>query len=258
MLRFVGPSNILRDVDALFERLDDLRGKTVVDIPAGAGRMSGVLMRLGAQVEAYDLFPEAFQVPGLVCRQANLLERLPMPDHHADIVLCQEGMEHLQDQMSVLREFSRVLKPGGRLYITTPNRSAVRAKCARLLLESHLMDKLPLTAGDAVIATSDRGTYFHHMFAIGVQKLRTLAEVAGLQLRRVHRVKVSPLSLLLGLPLYPALALVNLYAYSHTLRRKRRGPVDPGRRAAYRKTLALNLQPTVLFGKKLFLEFEKV
>lgn len=71
------------------------------------------------------------------------------------------------------------------------------------------------------------------------------------------RVKVSPLSLLLGLLLYPPLALLNWHAYCATLRRKGRGATLQGRRG-HRQVLALNLHPTVLFGKKLFLEFDKV
>jgi 2-polyprenyl-3-methyl-5-hydroxy-6-metoxy-1,4-benzoquinol methylase len=42
-------------------------------------------------------------------------------DNSFDVVLCLEMLEHLYSPMSVLREFHRVLRPGGDLVITTPN-----------------------------------------------------------------------------------------------------------------------------------------
>lgn len=46
--------------------------------------------------------------------------RLPFNDASFDTVLCTEVLEHLSDPSSVLREVTRVLKPGGRLLCTVP------------------------------------------------------------------------------------------------------------------------------------------
>jgi len=48
-------------------------------------------------------------------------EILPLPDHHVDAVVLADVIEHLVDPPQCLRECRRVLKPGGRLVITTPN-----------------------------------------------------------------------------------------------------------------------------------------
>jgi len=45
---------------------------------------------------------------------------IPQPDASFDVVLCSEVLEHLPDPAKVLNEFSRLLKPGGKLILTAP------------------------------------------------------------------------------------------------------------------------------------------
>lgn len=45
---------------------------------------------------------------------------IPLPDHCLDAILCTEVIEHVTDPMAVLKEFSRLLKPGGKLWLTSP------------------------------------------------------------------------------------------------------------------------------------------
>ena len=45
---------------------------------------------------------------------------LPLPDSRFDLVLCAETIEHVQDVQLLLSEARRVLRPGGRLALTTP------------------------------------------------------------------------------------------------------------------------------------------
>ena len=50
---------------------------------------------------------------------------IPLEDGCLDAVLCTEVLEHVTDPMAVLKEFSRLLKPGGRLLLTAPMLSFV-------------------------------------------------------------------------------------------------------------------------------------
>jgi SAM-dependent methyltransferase len=48
--------------------------------------------------------------------------RLPFPNGHFDMIISRSVVEHLEDPPQVFREFARVLRPGGRVVIITPNK----------------------------------------------------------------------------------------------------------------------------------------
>jgi len=48
---------------------------------------------------------------------------LPLPDNAFDLVLCADTVEHVRDLQLLLSECRRVLRPGGRLAVTTPAHS---------------------------------------------------------------------------------------------------------------------------------------
>lgn len=45
---------------------------------------------------------------------------IPLPDHSVDAVMCIEVLEHIPDPVSAIKEFSRLVKPGGYLLLTAP------------------------------------------------------------------------------------------------------------------------------------------
>jgi len=45
---------------------------------------------------------------------------IPVPDASFDAILCSEVLEHLPEPANVIREFARILKPGGKIIITAP------------------------------------------------------------------------------------------------------------------------------------------
>ncbi|WP_338684432.1 class I SAM-dependent methyltransferase [Haloferula helveola] len=47
-------------------------------------------------------------------------DAIPLPDESVDSVLCTEVLEHVPDPMAVWNEFHRILRPGGRVLLTTP------------------------------------------------------------------------------------------------------------------------------------------
>lgn len=249
-------SNDIKDL--LFRVLDrkaaEFSGKRVVDMPAGNGVTSARLLELGARVQALDLFPEFFQVPGAVCEKVDLTDRLPLADASVDWIVFQEGIEHLPDQLKILRDCARVLKPGGRMILTTPNSSNLRSKLAHFLLEAETMRVLPPNEVDSVwMADEAERVYFGHLFSIGIQRLRTLAKVAGLEIAEIHPARVNWTSFGLFLLTGPWIFWKSAAVYRRSLRKKelRQAP------RAYDESLTLMRDLNILCSGHLIVEFRK-
>ena len=53
------------------------------------------------------------------------ISTIPVDDASFDAVLCSEVLEHVPDPTSVIKEFARILKPGGKLILTAPLGSGI-------------------------------------------------------------------------------------------------------------------------------------
>jgi len=117
---FVGRHNlILSYLRPLYRARTDLR---VLDIGCGTGAMSRKLGEFG-QVVSADFSPHALEFSrrrGLQHLCAADAMRLPFRDGSFDAVVALDLLEHLCDDGKALREFRRVLKPGGRLVASVP------------------------------------------------------------------------------------------------------------------------------------------
>ncbi|MDP2807509.1 MAG: class I SAM-dependent methyltransferase [bacterium] len=238
---------------------DELRNKIVLDVPAGNGATTEILLDNGARVEPFDLFPEYFMLKGIECRRADIADRIPVADGHADMLICQEGIEHFSDQLKALKEFNRVLKLNGILLLTTPSASNLAAKLSHLLFESETARQMPPNEIDD-IWMSDKSIsseiYHGHIFLIGLQKLRILAKLAGFKIRKIKYVRLSKGSLFL-LPFFYPLILVSSYLrYFRNLARHREIP-KAQMLEVYREQLRMNLDPKNLVNKHTFIIFEK-
>jgi SAM-dependent methyltransferase len=118
--RFWWPDAFQRDrfVKAFAEQLSP--GSRVLDAGAGACKYRPFFAHCEYASQDFcqyhgDLVKYA---PGIdyVCD----ITRIPLPDGSLDAVLCTEVLEHVPDPMAVLKEFARLLKPAGRLLLTTP------------------------------------------------------------------------------------------------------------------------------------------
>jgi SAM-dependent methyltransferase len=235
-------------------------GKKVVDFPAGNGITSGIIRDIGAIPVPFDLFPEYFNVEGMECLPADAEKGIPLADGVADVVICQEGMEHFQDQLTVLKEFNRVLKTNGSLLITTPNYSNLRAKLSYLFSENErFLSFMPPNEKDSIWMTTGNDSsriYFGHIFLTGILILRLLAKMSGFRIHKVHATRASSTCIVLLPFFYPWILLVNWLVLKKNLR-KARASGDPEKVKIYREIYKLVINPRCLIDKHLMVEFEK-
>ncbi len=239
--------------------LPDMSGKNILDVPCGDGRAAYEFKKKGANVIALDLFPNFIKLTDLSAEYADLSETLPVESGSIDYIICQEGIEHIPNQLNVLEEFNRVLKKDGVLLITTPNNSHVRARLSHFLLESDFWKRMPPTEIDAVwFADSKKDKlYFGHLFLIGVQHFQSLLVCTGFKVNRRIRTDIGNTSFIIGLTMYPLFVLFNLLSY--LFYRKKNPHVEQGKkREILWGRVKLNLLPTTLFCKHIFWELQKI
>jgi SAM-dependent methyltransferase len=106
----------------------------ILDTPAGSGEISKKLQDAGFEVYAADIAPELFKLPGVHCEKVDLNQHLPYRDEFFDYILNSNGIEHLEDQYTFVRECYRLLRPHGKLLISTPNILNLKARVANFLL----------------------------------------------------------------------------------------------------------------------------
>ncbi len=104
-------------------------GKWVLDVASGSGYGTGLLAKTARRVWAVDIdAPAVFQARHTV-RDDNICflnadgRHLPLRAATMDLVVAFEVIEHVRDQPGMVRELARVLKPGGLLLISTPDKA---------------------------------------------------------------------------------------------------------------------------------------
>jgi SAM-dependent methyltransferase len=130
-------------------------GERVLDVGCGEGSFAGELVRAGARVVGIDVAEEPLRRarrseaesssigqrdPGLDLRVVDEGRPWPLDDASFDVVWAGETIEHVADTAGWLSEIRRVLAPGGRLLLSTPDHGRLRVlwlACSRRAFEAH-------------------------------------------------------------------------------------------------------------------------
>ena len=108
----------------------------VLDAAAGQGSLTAFLHHRGWEVDCADIMPELLNVEGLTCRKVDLNRKLPYEDESFDAVVCANAIHRLFNPAGAIREFHRILRPGGRLYLNANNYATVDLRLRFLLYGS--------------------------------------------------------------------------------------------------------------------------
>ncbi|HXR64251.1 MAG TPA: bifunctional 2-polyprenyl-6-hydroxyphenol methylase/3-demethylubiquinol 3-O-methyltransferase UbiG [Rudaea sp.] len=167
----------------------DLKSARVLDVGCGGGILSEALARAGANVVGIDLAPRVLDVARLHLHESGqhvdyreisaeaLAAEMPAV---FDAVTCMEMLEHVPDPGSVIEACAMLLRPGGRLFLSTLNRTPL-AFAAAIAGAEYALNLLP------------RGTHHYAQF-IRPSELAAALRGAGFELEDLSGLSYNPLS----------------------------------------------------------------
>jgi ubiquinone/menaquinone biosynthesis C-methylase UbiE len=163
----------------------------LLDVPAGEGALAARLIASGFEVRCCDLYPEIFRLTEVEIKAGDLNSELPFSNRSFDFVTCLEGLEHIENPQQAMREFARVLRPGGTLIVSVPNILNIEERL-KWLIHGYTSHFKPISrlAVERLRAESDnREEILAHVNPIGYSELRYLLEKNGFELQGVYRDK---------------------------------------------------------------------
>jgi 2-polyprenyl-6-hydroxyphenyl methylase/3-demethylubiquinone-9 3-methyltransferase len=165
-----------------------LRGMRVLDVGCGAGLLSEAMAREGARVTGLDLAPELVEVAKLHLLESGLQVEYVLQSVESlaaarpasyEAVTCMEMLEHVPDPGAVLAACATLLVPGGRLVVSTLNRTPL-AFATAIVGAEYLAGLLP------------KGTHEYRSF-IRPAELGAWLRAAGLELEDVSGLQYDPI-----------------------------------------------------------------
>lgn len=149
-----GPLRTLHDIN--LARLDFisqhsiLKGKTVLDVGCGGGILSEALAKSGAQVTGIDQEPQAIQVAINHAKKSKLIinyqctpiEVLAEGPERYDIITCMEMLEHVPYPAKIIQSCIQLLKPQGKLFLSTINRT-LKAYALTIVGAEYVLNLIP-------------------------------------------------------------------------------------------------------------------
>ncbi len=164
--------------------------------------MASQLAQIGYSVSGVDLdLQQSSNLPPSITRKAcDLCGHLTFPNAAFDLITSLEGIEHVENHFQMIREFARVIKPGGHLILSTPN------ICN---LEERLNFLVRGTAGHFISRAEmqEHGPGYDHQNLISYVELRQVLDWAGFEVERVEKDARKPKQEIFLWPLWLALKL---------------------------------------------------
>ena len=198
--------------DRVVELLRESEPQKVLDVPTGEGALANRIEELGLEVVCADLYPELFKAANIAPVKADLDKQLPFEAEEFDIVVCVEGLEHIENPANAVREFARVLRPGGRCIVSVPNIMNIEERMKWLIsgYTSHFKPLSKPSLDEISEEFSGIEEVALHVNPIGYSELRYLLEKNRFELKGVYRDRPKR-NMWLYLPLVWAIRAVSYF-----------------------------------------------
>lgn len=164
-----------------------LRDATVLDVGCGGGLLSEALAKEGARVTAIDLAPDLVKIAKLhglesgvkvEYREQSVEALAAAQPGEFDAITCMEMLEHVPDPAAIIAACATLLKPGGRLFVSTLNRTPAAFALA-------------IVGAEYVARLLPKGTHQYRDF-IKPSELSAWLRTAGLELEDVSGLMYEP------------------------------------------------------------------
>lgn len=173
---------------------------TVLDIGAGSAPYRNLFSHCQYKTQDFSQL-DAQQLRGsngyfeidYVCDITNI----PVADNSFDYILCTEVLEHVPYPIKAIEEISRILKPGGKLFLTAPLGSGLHQEPYHFYggYTPYWYDKF-LSDNNLVVESIQSNNGFYSYFA--QEMIRFL--LRGLRINSVKKILLIPFSLFFLLP----------------------------------------------------------
>ncbi len=170
-----------------------LRDARVLDVGCGGGLLSEAMARAGAQVIAIDLSQELIDIAKLHLLEAKQGGEAIAVDYRVqaiealveseaggfDAITCMEMLEHVPEPGAIIEACARLLKPGGRLFISTLNRTPAAFALA-------------IVGAEYITGLLAKGTHDYRSF-IKPSELTRVLRAVGLDVEDISGLHYDPL-----------------------------------------------------------------
>lgn len=142
--------------------LHPVKGLDILDLAGGTGLNARALADSGARVTLVDASPAMLARARAKNLPARLIQAdaaaLPLPDQSFDLVLVSDAWHHLRNQHGVIKEITRLLRPGGRLVIIDFDSQKMKTRLLALL-EKMVAEPSTFTTPDKLSDTLSRAGF---------------------------------------------------------------------------------------------------
>ena len=200
-------------IGAFNQAIDALKAnnaKKVLDLPAGEGFFANMLLDNGFEPTCCDVFPDQFRGRDVDCKFVDLNTTIPFEAQSFDAITCLNGLERVWARGEAMREFSRVIKPGGVIVISYPNQGDLRRRMLNLFTGSVTWNVVgPPHVCDPTISPPES----NFRYAMTTANVVTGLESTGFDLVSIKATHYNKISMLMApFGLFPIAA--NLFAGS--------------------------------------------
>lgn len=138
------------------ENIVELKNRKVLDVGCGGGILSEAMASRHALVTAIDASETSIRIAKNHLTESGLsvnyftctVEQYASDTHQQfDVISCMEMLEHVPNPESIIESSSRLLKPGGHLFLSTINRN-LQSYLGTIVGAEHILNMLPVGTHD--------------------------------------------------------------------------------------------------------------